>query len=122
MNKIKKMNKVEKSLLIVAILLTVFRIYIAGKIPMFMQGSAMCDDELLVNYAIGILKGHWLGSFNFLTYAKTAGFAIFLVIQFLSGIPYQIFLIGIYILSVLTFIKAISKIINNYYFLLLCFT
>ena len=113
----KNIKKSTKILLIILLILTLIRILLAVKIPLYIQSNAMYDDELMVKYTSTILQGEYLGDFNFLTYAKVAGFPIFLAISYITGIPYSLFLILTYIIAIIVFIFAIKKIISNKYFL-----
>ena len=112
-----RLEKKDKILLSILIFLTFFRIVLAMKLPLFIQGNAMYDDALFIEYANNILRLKWLGDFNFLTYAKGCSFSIFLVLNYILGIPYSLSLILLYIFSITLFIVTIKKIINNRYFL-----
>ena len=89
----------------------------AIKIPLFPQAGADYDDFLMTKYAYSILQGDWLGPFGLRTLAKGASFPIFLVCTYLSGIPYSVALIGIYLLAIVVFLIAIHKLISNKWFL-----
>ena len=88
-----RLEKKDKILLSILIFLTFFRIVLAMKLPLFIQGNAMYDDALFIEYANNILRLKWLGDFNFLTYAKGCSFSIFLVLNYILGIPYSLSLI-----------------------------
>ena len=110
-------SRINKILIIIALVATMIRIYMAIKTPLFAQAGADYDDFLMVKYAYNILEGDWLGTFGLRTLAKGASFAIFLVFAYLLGIPYSVALIGTYIFAIIIFIIAIRKMIPNKWFL-----
>lgn len=81
-------DKKSKILLSLAVILTLFRIFLALKLPLFLQADAFYDDFLFIKYA-----------------------------NYLAGIPYSLTLILIYIFSVFLFIISIKKLINSKFFL-----
>ena len=92
------MKKILKSksniiLLIILGIFTLYRIFLAGKIPLYAQGGADLDDYLLVKYATKMINFKWLGAFNSLTLVKGTSFSLFLMIGYYLNIPYSIFLI-----------------------------
>lgn len=116
-DKIKRINITDKVLIIILILATIFRIWLAIKIPLYAQAGADFDDFLYTKYAVSHIKGDWLGEFEVKTLAKGASFSIFIAATYLSGIPYSVALISVYILASIIFIIAIRKYINNKWFL-----
>lgn len=109
--------KNNKILALILFVLTLFRIYLAVKIPLLIQADAAYDDFLFIKYANNILHGSWLGSFDNVTLAKSPGFSIFIAINALLGLPYSFSIIMIYIVVILIFLKAIKLKISNKYFL-----
>lgn len=122
--KIKKNNKFKKidiALLVVILLLTIYRIFLAAKIPLYAQAGADLDDYMMVKYAIKMINFKWLGAFNYLTLAKSSSFSLFLAISYYLNIPYSIFLIICYILAIITLIFALKNLIKNYYYLIIIY-
>lgn len=117
MKKIKKLNKITKMLLLFLFILTLFRVYLAIKTPLFIQADAGYDDFLFIKYTLSLLKFNWLGPFSVMILAKGCSFSIFLAVNYILGIPYSFALISTYIFSIMTFIFAIKKLINNRLFL-----
>ena len=74
-------------------------------VPPFLSPAA-ADDGLMVNQANAILRGEWLGQWNFLTLAKAPGYAIFASVSGLVGIPVTVgvhilYLVGVVLAAVL---------------------
>ena len=112
------MEKIKKNkILLLLVIFTMFRVFLAMKIPLSLQADAGYDDYLLVNYATELLKFNWLGDYSFVTLAKGCSFSIFLAINYILGIPYSFALITTYIASILFFVYTIKNWINNKYFL-----
>ena len=116
-SKIKQLSRAEKIIASVLILLTIFRIFLALKLPLHIQADAVYDDQLFIKYAKDLLAFNWLGSFDQLSLAKGCSFAIFLALNYFIGIPYSFSLITIYILSLIVLCLALSKIIKSKAFL-----
>lgn len=112
-----KKSKMIKFMIIVLSFLTLFRIFLAIKMPLYLQADAGFDDYLLIDYAKSILGGDWLGPFNSMTLAKGISFPLYIVLTYLVGIPYSLGLILLYIFGILLLIVALKKYINNKYYL-----
>ena len=121
MKKIKKTSTFTKVLFIIIVLLTLIRIYLQSKMPLFLQAGAGYDDYLLVNYTKELLCGNWLGDFGTLTLAKSISFSVFLLINYVLGTSYSVVLIVLYIFSILLFINVIRKYIPNKYYLMVVY-
>ena len=117
----KKVNKTSKILIIIALILTIFRILIQMKIPLFLQADAFYDDYLYVMYAKELMQFNWLGDFSFISLAKGASFSFFILGNYLLGIPYSLGLILTYIFSIIIFILSIKKLIKNKWFLFITY-
>ena len=97
-------------------ILTIVRIIISLKIPLFMQGDAGADDYLYVRYAKSLLEGNYLGTFDGYTLVKSISYAIYLYINNILGMPYRLALILFYILAISTLVYTLNKIIKSTYF------
>ncbi len=104
-------------LLCLIVVLTLFRIYLAVKLPLFLQADAKFDDFLLIDYAKNIIEGQWLGKFCSTTLAKGISFPLFIALNHLLGIPYSLGLIILYIFGICLFIVAIRNHIKNKFYL-----
>lgn len=114
-------NKTNIILFIVLSLLTLYRVFLASKIPLYAQGGADLDDYLLVKYATKMINFKWLGAFNSLTLVKGTSFSLFLAIGYYLNIPYSIFLILCYIGALIMLIFALKKYMSNKYLLSLLY-
>lgn len=110
--------KKHKILFSVLLFLTMFRIILATKIPLQLQADEAYDDFLFIKYAKSLVGFEWLGDFNYVTLVKGCSFSFFIAFNYILGIPYNLGLILLYIVSILIFIKSIRKLINNKYFLI----
>lgn len=95
------------------VVLTLFRIWLGVKTPLYLQADATCDDFLLVRYAANMLTGNWLGSFESLTLTKSAAFPAILAFGYLCGIPYSLGLIVSYVFAVALLCIALSQLIPD---------
>lgn len=98
------------------VILTIVRIIISLKIPLFMQGDAGADDYLYVRYAKSLLEGNYLGTFDGYTLVKSISYAIYLYINNILGMPYRLALILFYILAISALVYTLNKIIKSTYF------
>lgn len=103
----------KKYFVFLAVVLTLLRIFLAVKTPLYGLGAAMHDDFLLVSYADSLQNFEWLGSYNNLTLAKGISFSIFLSICHLLFIPYPLGLILIWIGALLVFVAAIKNSVKD---------
>ena len=117
-----KLSKLEKIVVILVILATLFRIFLAGKIPLHIQADATYDDRMLVNYASNLLSFKWLGPFDRFSLAKGCSYSIFLAANFVLGIPYAYALIFTYIFAIILLCVALRPLIKNKTFLAILYT
>lgn len=109
-------EKVFACIAIIAIIMTIFRFWLAVRTPLYLQADAGYDDFLSVKYAVNMLQGNWLGAYDWVALAKTASFSMLLAFGYICGIPYSFGLIVSYTLASLLMTVAVNKIIKNYYF------
>lgn len=101
--------------------LTLFRIWLGMKTPLLLQADATCDDFLLVQYAVNMLTGNWLGNFESLTFAKSASFPAVVALGYLCGIPYSAGLIVSYVFAVALLCIALFRLIPDRRFTVLTY-
>ena len=102
---------------IAVLVLTVFRIWLAVKLPVYIQGDAIYDDFLFVKYALNLLQGNWLGDFDSTVLSKSAAFSFFLAGIFTLGIPYSLALILLWIFATALLAWSLKSFIDNKKFL-----
>jgi len=107
---------IKKIIIFVLSILTIFRIYLSIKMPLYFQAASLYDDFLFVEYSNTLRNLHWLGLFGYKTLAKTISFSLFLNFVDLSHLPYQFVLITLYIISIIVFSISFSKLVNKKYF------
>ena len=118
----KKLFKLTYILYLFLVIITLYRIHLAVSIPLYADASANLDDFMMVKYAIKMINFEWLGTFNYLTLAKSTSYSLFLAIGYFLHIPYSMFLILCYISSIVLLILALKKIINNKVVLTILYT
>lgn len=101
--------------------LTLFRIWLGVKTPLYLQADAACDDFLLVRYAVNMLKGDWLGRFESLTLVKSVSFPAVLALGYLCGIPYSAGLIVSYVFAAALVCIALFRLIHDRRFAVLTY-
>lgn len=101
-------NKRAKIFFAAAFLLTLFRVFLAVKIPLFIQGNAAYDDFLMVRYAAYMVAGQWLGPFSHMVCVKGITFPLFLALNYLTGLPWSFTLILLNILSAAFIVRALK--------------
>lgn len=110
---LKNRKNINVLLNVIVAIATVFRIILAGRTPLLLQGDAKYDDFLLVKYADSIYHHQWLGEYCHTTLLKTISAPFLLVINRLLGIDYGFYLIIIYILSVILLVYAFNLFLTN---------
>lgn len=116
-----KISKKKYILITFIAVLTLFRIWLGVKTPLFLQADAACDDFLLVRYAVNMLTGNWLGSFESMTLAKSASFPAVIALGYLCGIPYSAGLIVSYVFAVVLLCIALFRFIPDKRFAVLTY-
>lgn len=78
-----------KKCIIAAAIFTVLRLWLSSRQMIYIVPlSAPLDDDLYFNMANNIVRGKWLGDYNYLTLSKYPFFAVYLAFVHLTGIPY----------------------------------
>jgi hypothetical protein len=70
-----------------AAILIILKIWLARGLTFNGIGYMFSDDQLFIEQAGAILRGDWLGSYNYLTLFKGPFYPLFIATSFLSGIP-----------------------------------
>ncbi len=108
-----KKKIIKKIFFAIIVCLTLFRIYLGIKTPVFLQADAGYDDFLYIQYSINMLHGKWLGDFSTLVLLKTASPAFLLAINYVLGISYPVSLVISYIIAVFLFSLAMQRLVNS---------
>lgn len=95
-------------LLAFALMMTLLRLFLAGKAPLMFHGEASHDDFLMVRYAAYMVAGQWMGPYSVMVCVKGISFPLFLAINYLLGISYPITLMLCNVASAYFFIQAIK--------------
>lgn len=110
---LKKEDNRKKILFILALAFTIVRVLIALGTPLWARGKAVYDDRLMLEYAVSIAEGNWLGEFGKRTLLKRPVFALFMALCFKLNIPYMLGTMLLYIAGILFFMKAINKFLKS---------
>ena len=122
MKRYKNICDSKKMMILFATSLTLLRILLAIKTPLYGLGTMMHDDFLLVNYADSLQNAEWLGTeYSNLTLAKGISFSIFLYLCNLLFIPYPLGLVLLWVLAAITFMAAVRAVVKNRAALLLIY-
>lgn len=96
-------------------------------LPILAMPAAGHDDKLMVDMAISLLNGEWLGEYSAMTLVKGVSFPVYLAIIHILGIPYMTattFLYSssciIFVLGIKSLFKSNKTIITLYLILLFC--
>jgi len=81
------------------ILILLLSLWLRILVPPFVV-PAPADDGLMVNLANSLLRGEWLGQWNFLTLAKAPGYAIFSSASAYVGLPVTVTVHFLYLAGV----------------------
>ena len=115
------MQKKTILFIILLILVCIIKQILVFDLPILSNATMAVDDALMVNQAISISKGEWLGNYYITTLMKGIFFPVFLSIVHLFKLNYLYTITFLYSLSCLYFIYVFSKRIHNKAFLFLIF-
>ena len=122
----KELKVIDKKKCKIGLVLFILLIFIVGfikqclvsELPVLILAHAKQDDALMVDMAVNILNGKWLGDYNELIFTKGIMFPLFLVIGYLVGMSYISFQTLIYTFSCAYFIYSIKEFIKSKWVLL----
>ena len=107
-------KKIVYAIIILAIVLA--RFAISDRIGPLIFADATYDDQLMINSAMQLIKGNWLGQdYNQFVLLKGCFGPLFVAGSYFLGITYLHAYTLIYIFSCLLFVYAIRPIIKNYF-------
>lgn len=101
--------------------LTLVRIWLFLKTPLRLQADAVCDDMLMVKYALNMLNLEWLGPYEELTLVKAPAFSVLLAMGYVLNLPYAFMLLACYILACVLFARSIYALTKSRSLSLLCY-
>lgn len=81
--------------------------------PIWARGYNVHDDYLMVQNAMYLLKGEWLGPYSHMTLIKGIGYPMFLVAAFIMHIPILMAQIIFHAFACVLFIYILSVVIKN---------
>ena len=102
-----------------AAILIVLKIWLARGLTFNGIGYMYADDQLFIEQAGAILRGEWLGSYNYLTLFKGPFYPLFIVTSFLTGLPLLTTQHLLYAVACLAVCLALTPLLRRQIFLLL---
>ena len=78
------------------------------RLPIYARPNWIDDDGMIINYAINLLNGEWLGEYSRYTLNKMPGFSLMLAVFKRFGIPYMLGIGVLWVLGALVFYHAIK--------------
>ena len=97
----------------IALILTVLRIGVFVRMPYYIIPDSGYDDSYLMNTALSMLNGSWLGGYGHTTLIKGISFPVFLALSNWLNLPYAYSLALYYILSAGIFCLALSRLTDK---------
>ncbi|OQA23248.1 MAG: hypothetical protein BWY61_01481 [Firmicutes bacterium ADurb.Bin354] len=96
-------------------LLTILRIGLYLRTPLFVAPSQVSDDALLMDHAFSILDGNWLGVYDCQTLTKGISYSLFIALCNKIFIPYSFGLALLSIGACFAMCKALAPAVNRYF-------
>ena len=111
--KLKDTVKVIRSnldILTAFLIFLIIRQILISKLPIYAISTAAYDDKLMVDLALSLKNGDWLGAYSNTTFVKGIGFPLFLAVNNALNIDYLTASNLFYSFSCLYFVLAIKPI------------
>jgi hypothetical protein len=96
-----------------ALLLIGLKLWLARGLTFNAIGYMSADDQLFIHQAVSILRGDWLGSYNYLTLFKGPFYPLFIAGTFLTGLPLLSVQQGLYALACLAVCLALAPLLRR---------
>ena len=109
------------SCLAIGVAVTIQKLYIVSFIQCKALATAACDDRLMVNQAVNILSGEWLGKYTDMTLVKGMFYPLYLALIHRLGGHYFTVTTILYAMACLLFCMCIRKICKSNVVLLLIY-
>lgn len=103
----------ENWLVFYMLALVVFKLIVAGGIPLYVRAHQTYDDYLMVSHALNLLNGDWLGLYNSLTLTKGIFFPVFLAVSYFLNINFQTAQILFHAGACISFVYIMNNFIRN---------
>lgn len=107
--------------IVLLILVCIIKQILVYDLPILSNATMAVDDALMVNQAVNISNGKWLGNYSITTLMKGVFFPVFLSVLHLFKLNYLYTITFLYSLSCIYFIYVLSKKIHNKAVLFLIF-
>lgn len=93
----------------IAVALSVFRIFLTYNLPITAESVSIHDDALMVDMAVRLLSGGWLGPYSCFAMPKGIVYPLYLALVHKSGISYLVITQLLYMLSAMLVVMALHK-------------
>ena len=115
-------NFIKKNwLYILFFLLIIIKHLLTINIPIYIRDNNGADEYLMLSQAESLIKGNYLGTYDYLTLVKGIGFPLFLATAFKIGISYLSLYSIYYSVATLIAMIPLRKIVKSKFLLLLAF-
>lgn len=111
--KFKHRSLSNKTLIVLVVLLTLFRVWLAVKTPIDLRGERPNDDFLAARTGYSLSRLQWLGDYKGDTFSKGISFPIWLAVNHWLGIPFSLALILLHIFAIILLIYSLYKIVSK---------
>lgn len=111
----------KKYFYIIIIVLLVIKIYLISVQQVIVNAGSIYDDMLIVEQASSILKGEWLGEYNYLTLVKGPFTPLFIAFANILHIPFLLAQEIFYDIAIIFLINVLSKKIENKWILIIIY-
>ena len=91
------------------------------RLPIYARPNWIDDDGMIINYAVNLLNGEWLGEYSRYTLNKMPGFSLMLAFFKRLGIPYMLGIGVLWVCASLVFYHAIKLYNKNFIGSYLCY-
>lgn len=92
------------------VLLTILRIVLQLRLPIGAFPKQYADDGVMMDNAVSLLQGNYLGTYDSFILSKGISYPLFLAFTYLTGIPYGMMICLLNIVAAVVFLKAIAPV------------
>jgi len=95
---------------LVATILTVAKTYLVWPLPTLLNSNARHDDYLFIKLANNLIRGKWLGEFDYITLVKGPMYSFFIALNSYTSFPLKVSEYLLYALACFIFYKSFKLI------------
>ncbi len=121
---LRRFDVLEKKKITAVALLAIFtliRMWFFLKTPLRLQADALCDDLLMVKYALSMLDFEWLGPYEELTLVKAPAFSALLAVGYVLNLSYSFMLLVCFVLACVLFARSMYALTKSHALAMFCY-